>query len=76
MVVFLLDRSPGRPQTMWSRLVIKRQSSYRILNGQLDLAPIRGKDPMVCLGVGRSYKTDLYDIESNRGGGGYAENYN
>jgi hypothetical protein len=28
------------------------------------------------LGIGRASKTDLDDIESNRGGGGYAECYN
>jgi hypothetical protein len=32
----------GRPQTTWSRLGIKRQSRYSILNQQLDLAPREG----------------------------------
>jgi hypothetical protein len=38
-----VDRSPKASQTMWSRLGIKRQSRYSILNEQLDLAPGRGK---------------------------------
>jgi hypothetical protein len=46
-----------------------------ILSGQLDLAPGRGKILWSSWGRG-SYKTDLDDIESNRGRGGYAESYN
>jgi hypothetical protein len=44
------------------------------LNGQLDLA--LGGVSYGRLWVGRPPKTDLDDIESNRGGGGYAESYN
>jgi hypothetical protein len=45
------------------------------LDGQLNLAPGRGEI------VGSSWdrqatKTDLDDVESNRGGGGYVEDYN
>jgi hypothetical protein len=43
------------------------------LNGQLDLVPGRGK--ILRLGVGRTPKMDLDDVESNRGGGD-AKRYN
>jgi hypothetical protein len=45
------------------------------LDEQLDLAPGRGE----ILGsswIGRPPKTDLDDVESNRDGGGYVEDYN
>jgi hypothetical protein len=46
------------------------------LGGQLDLAPRRGKNPRVFLGSVGHPITNLDDVESNRGGGGYAEGYN
>jgi hypothetical protein len=36
------------------------------------LVRARSKD---CLWVDRPSKTDLHDVESNKGGAGYAENY-
>jgi hypothetical protein len=38
----------------------------------VDIAPQEGRDPR----VGRPPKMDLDDVESNRGGDGYAESYN
>jgi hypothetical protein len=37
---------------------------------------MRGKDHRVVLGSAGHHKTDLDDVESNRDGGGYAEDYN
>jgi hypothetical protein len=41
------------------------------LGGKLDVASERGK----ILGLSWGRQTDLDDVESNRGGGGYAESY-
>jgi hypothetical protein len=43
---------------------------------EVDLAPQEGKDHRVVLGSASHLMTDLDDIESNRGGGGYVEDYN
>jgi hypothetical protein len=36
----------------------------------------RGKDPRAVLRSAGNPRTDLDDVELNRGGGGYAEGYN
>jgi hypothetical protein len=38
--------------------------------------PSGRRDPRGCLGIGRPPKADLDDVESNRDGGGYVEDYN
>jgi hypothetical protein len=43
---------------------------------EVDLALRRGKDHRVVLRSIGHHRTDLDDVESNRGGGGYAEGYN
>jgi hypothetical protein len=43
---------------------------------EVDLAPQEGKHHRVVLGSAGHPRTDLDDVDSNRGGGGYAEGYN
>jgi hypothetical protein len=43
---------------------------------EVELALKRGKDHRVVLKSTGHHRMDLDDIESNRGGGGYAEGYN
>jgi hypothetical protein len=68
-------RHSGRPTT-WSRLGIKRSIRERNLGWTTRSCPPGGVRSQDRLGVGRPPKTDLDDVESNRGGGGYAEGYN
>jgi hypothetical protein len=61
---------------MWSRQGIKRIVEVVYLEWITRPCPLEGVRSYGRLGVGRPPKTDLGDIESNRGGGGYAESYN
>jgi hypothetical protein len=67
---------PGRPQTTWSHLRIKRSIRERGLGWKTRSCPPGGVRSYGRLGIDRPPKTDLDDVESNRGGGGYVEDYN
>jgi hypothetical protein len=58
---------PGRPQTTWSRLEIKRSIRGRGLRWTTRSYPPGGVRSDGRLGIGRPPKTDLDNVESDRG---------